>query len=143
MSGAALDSDQYNNCKFPSVADFESATFDPEAFDHEAHVYIAWSLLQQDTFSVASLRFTSALRKITLKFGIGGKYHETISWFFMTLIAERCSQQKRVYWSSFAKANPDLVSNAMGLLARYYSSERLWSSLAKRQFLLPDRMLKG
>ena len=59
MSGALLDSGQHNYNKFPSVTDFESANFDPDAFGHEAHVYIAWSLLQQDTFSVATHRFTT------------------------------------------------------------------------------------
>jgi hypothetical protein len=139
MSAVVPEFAQSSSRIFPSVDEFESGTLDPEAFDHEAHVYIAWRLLQENTFSVASHRFTSALRKLTRKLGIEGKYHETISWFYMVLIAERRSQQKRTDWNSFAEANPDLVSDAMKLLARYYSSERLWSSLAKRQFLLPDR----
>jgi hypothetical protein len=127
---------------FPSVDEFETGTLDPEAFDHEAHVYIAWKLLQEDTLSAACHRFTVALRRLTLSLGIEGKYHETISWFYMALIAERRARQTQTDWSSFAAANPDLISNARELLERHYSAERLWSSLAKQQFLLPDRVHK-
>jgi hypothetical protein len=79
---------------------------------------------------------------LTLSLGIEGKYHETISWFYMALIAERRARQTQTDWSSFAAANPDLISNARELLERHYSAERLWSSLAKQQFLLPDRVHK-
>jgi hypothetical protein len=63
---------------FPGVDEFESGTVNPESFDHEAHVYIAWKLLEEDALSAATLRFTAALRKLTEKHGIQGKYHETI-----------------------------------------------------------------
>jgi hypothetical protein len=140
VSKAALESADNPGRAFPGLDEFEAGTLDPEAFDHEAHVYIAWKLLQENTLSVATHRFTTALQKLTRKLGIEGKYHETISWFYMVLIAERRSQQGRPDWSSFARANPDLLSDAKKLLEHYYSSERLWSSLAKQQFLLPDRV---
>ena len=123
---------------YPGVAEFEAGTLDPEAFDPEAHVYIAWKLLEADSFAAATYRFTAALKRLTRALGMEDKYHETISWFYMSLIAERRAQQGRGDWGSFAQANPDLISNAGELLGRYYSSERLYSGLAKRQFLLPD-----
>jgi hypothetical protein len=133
---------EYARRTFPSVEEFEAGTLDPEAFDHEAHVFIAWKLLQEETLSAACHRFTAALRRLTLSLGIEGKYHETISWFYMALIAERRARQTQTDWGSFAAANPDLISNAKELLERHYSAERLWSSLAKQQFLLPDRVQK-
>ena len=122
------------------LEEFESAALDPEAFDHQAHVYVAWSLLEQGDLPEATQRFTSALKRLTRQHGIEGKYHETISCFYMTLIAERRALQDQEDWPSFSRGNPDLLMNAGELLKSYYSSERLHSPLACRQFLLPDRV---
>lgn len=138
MSTAATPVVRSNAQALPALPDFESATLDPEIFDHEAHVYVAWELLGQDSFLDASVRFTSALRKLTRTLGIEDKYHETISWFFMALIAERRAAMADAGWERFKAANPDLFSNAKGLLGRYYSEERLFSKLAREQFILPD-----
>jgi hypothetical protein len=118
---------------------FEAGTLDPAAFDHEAHVRIAWSLLGQDELPAATVRFASALRRLTLKWGVEDKYHETITVFFMALIAERRAARPGVSWPSFRAANPDLVETPGELLAACYSDRRLQSTLARRQFLLPDR----
>jgi hypothetical protein len=124
--------------EYPDVREFEAGRLDPEAFDHQAHVYIAWKLLEVDTQQAATRRFTSALQQWTRKLGIEGKYHVTISCFFMALIAERRAQQTRSDWETFAGTNPDLLSNAKALLERHYSAARLYSPLARKQFLLPD-----
>lgn len=139
MNMAAPASGENPGRAFPGLDEFEAGTLDPEAFDHEAHVYIAWRLLREEALAGATHRFTAALRRLTRKLGIEAKYHETISWFYMALIAERLAQQKDLDWVSFIEANPDLAADAMKLLERYYSTERLWSNLAKQQFLLPDR----
>ena len=120
------------------LEEFESATLDPEAFDHPAHVFVAWRLLEQGDLPEATQRFTSALKRLTRRHGIEGKYHETISCFYMALIAERRALQGRQDWPSFSDANPDLLMRAGKLLESYYSTERLQSPLARRQFLLPD-----
>jgi hypothetical protein len=130
--------DYANSHRFPAIDDFEAGRLDPESFDHEAHVYIAWQLLEQDDLPVAAVRFTTALKRLTRKLGIEGKYHETISWFYMILIAERRALQARHDWKSFAGVNPDLLSEPIQLLEQHYSSDRLWSALARQQFLLPD-----
>ena len=42
-------------------------------------------------------------------------------------------------WPVFAAANPDLLSHPAALLP-YYRDETLHSELAKRAFVLPDRL---
>ena len=66
------------------------------------------------------------------------KYHETISCFYMAIIAERRMEKPGQDWEAFVESNPDLLGPANKLLEKYYSPEKLGPDLAKRQFLLPD-----
>jgi hypothetical protein len=116
---------------------FEAGDIDPRGFDHEAHVRVAWSYLQQYPAAIAIARFTSALRTLTIRLGASDKYHETISWFFMIVIAERRAACPHNDWRSFKRANRDLFEGST-LLRRHYSRDRLWCEDARRYFLLPD-----
>lgn len=118
---------------------FEAGCVDPATFDHAAHVYLAWRYLCECGLAEAISRFTGALRTLTMHLGIEGKYHETVSWFFVIVIAERRAASPGNDWRAFRRENADLFCDGAGLLRRYYSVERLHSSLARRQFLLPDR----
>ena len=123
-----------------TVEEFEAGTIDPDLFDHEAHVYVAWSYVQDYELKDAIVRFCSALRQLTIRLGIESKYHETITWFFMILIAERRSKDASEDWPTFRQRNPELFAGSPSIIRRYYSSERLNSTQARNQFVLPDQL---
>jgi hypothetical protein len=123
-----------------SIETFEDGSIDPELFDHEAHVYVAWSYLQDLELQDAIARFCTALRRLTIKLGLESKYHETITWFFMIVIAERRSQNESEDWPSFKRRNPDLFATEPSIIRRYYSNELLGGTAARSQFVLPDRL---
>lgn len=123
---------------WPTLDDFEAGSLDPSAFDHRAHVYVAWSYLRRYDLLESIRRFTAALQRFTKAIGQAHKYHETISWFFMVLVAERRSAAAVDDWFVFVRENPDLLQQGGRLLRRYYSQDLLDSGLAKQQFLLPD-----
>ena len=123
-----------------SVEAFESGRIDPEAFDQEAHVHVAWLYLQKYELYDAIGRFTAALRRLTEKLGVADKYNETISWFFMLLIDERRSPDDGDDWRRFRRRNRDLLSSQGAILRRYYHKHTLASERAKRVFVLPDRV---
>ncbi len=125
-------------CSSISIDDFERGDVDAEQFDHEAHVFVAWSYLQKYELEESITRFCEALRNLTRKLGVETKYHETITWFFMILIAERKTGSKD--WQSFKRRNADLFSTQPSIIRAYYSSERLGSSIARTQFIMPDRL---
>jgi len=56
------------------------------------------------------------------------------------VIAERQARRPAEIFSDFAEANPDLLSWKPSVLDRYYSKELLASDLARRTFLMPDRL---
>lgn len=121
-----------------TLADFEAGRVDGAKFNHAAHVHVAWQLLGEATLLQAIARYTSALRRLTHKLGVPGKYHETVSWFFILVVAERRSSCPSGKWSDFAAANPDLTCDPAAMLAKYYSPARLASGAARSTFLLPD-----
>ncbi len=124
-----------------SIESLEDGTLDVDAFDHEAHIYVAWLYLQRYPLHEASARFMSALQRLTRKLGIPGKYHETISWFFMLLIEERRSAQETDDWFSFHRDHADLFARGDDdIVNRYYSSELLGSDRARQSFMLPDKL---
>lgn len=123
---------------FPTVEEFENGTLDADAFNHQAHVFMAWKLLGRYPLTEAAMRYTGALKRLTRKLGAEAKYHETISWFYMALIAERCAVAGNASWEIFITSNPDLLQPGT-VLSGHYSEFRLNSDLARRQFLLPDR----
>ena len=124
---------------YPTLENFESGNVNAEQFDHSAHVYIAWKMLQESSPLETINRYSAALRRITKALNVPGKYHETITWFFVLVISDRISPAVPASWDQFAAANPDLVGNSLELLSNYYSDERLWSADARQRFLLPDR----
>ena len=120
------------------VREFENGTIAPGEFSHESHIQVGWWYLQQYDLLEAITRFTAAIRHLTRKLGVVEKYHETITWFFLITIAERCQAAETQDWPSFKAANPDLFQWNPGLLQRYYSDERLQSGPARCMFVLPD-----
>ena len=121
-----------------TIERFECGDIDAERFDHEAHVYLAWLFVREFDLSTAVCRFERGLRRLTAKLGVPDKYHATITWFFMLLIAERLGEDEA--WSAFKGRNPDLISQSRATLDRYYSTARLFSDTARNQFVLPDRL---
>jgi hypothetical protein len=125
------------------IAAFEAGDISADDFTHEAHLFIGWSYLQQTDLQTGILRFTRALKRLTKKLGVPGKYHETISSFFMIILGERQRSSPPGSWPQFKDQNPDLFDGAKDVLSRYYTKGRLESDLAREQFLLPDRPLIG
>ncbi len=122
------------------IEEFEAGAVDACAFNHEAHIYVAWLYLERYPLCDAINGFTRALRRLTIQLGVPGKYHETISWFFLLLIQERRTTATISDWFAFRRENTDLFSRDDNILKRYYSDNLLSSERAKRSFVLPDRL---
>lgn len=123
---------------YPTIDDFERLAFDPDAFDHKAHVFVGWEMVRAFPLTEAIDRYSTTLKRLTKKLNLAGKYHETTTWFFMILISERQLRTQAETWSDFAEANADLINESKELLESHYSKERLSSEHARQQFLMPD-----
>ncbi len=126
------------NAPGPTIEEFEALDVDPATFDHQAHIYVAWSYIQQMELLESIDRYRSALRRLTQKIGVPGKYHETITWFYMIAVSEGATGAAASDWEAFRNGNPDLFAKGPTIIQRFYSEGRLMSDRARRTFVLPD-----
>jgi len=116
---------------------FLDGDVDATKFRHADHVRAGFEVLRHHEFPEAAAAFTRALKQIAARAGVPGKYHETITLAFLSLIAERQATEAHPDFESFAAANPDLMETSV--LKLWYAPERLMSDVARRTFVLPDR----
>ena len=119
-----------------TIERFERGDIDSDAFGHESHIYVAWLYLERFPLADAISRFTAALRSLTKRLGVPEKYHDTVTWFYLLLIAERRDANEN--WSDFRSRNSDLFDRSKNVLSRYYRAETLASERARAKFVLPD-----
>ena len=86
------------------VRQFEDATIVPGEFDHESHIQVGWWYVRQYALPEAIGRFTTAIRRLTEALGVPGKYHETLSWFYLIVIADRVRDPDGTDWPAFKAA---------------------------------------
>ena len=118
---------------------FVSTALPADQFHHEQHVRVAWLFLCRHGMPAALGEFSEAIKRFAAAKGAHGLYHETITWAFLLIIAERQARQPAATWPDFATAHADLLIWKPSILDRYYSKELLASDLARRSFVMPDR----
>lgn len=114
----------------------ERGTLDPRAFTHRDHIGVAYTALTQgDCFSAAA-RVAHGIRQMAVRAGEPEKFNATITWAFVSLIAERMATTTHDGADDFIRRNPDLARRSA--LAPWYSERHLRSDLARSVVLLPD-----
>ena len=111
-----------------------------DSIDHQDHVRIAWIVLREKPLYEAIGWLAARFRRFAESKGKPEVYHETITWAFAVLInerIERCGKESR--WPDFVAANPDLF-RGRAMLDDFYRDGTLGTDLARRTFVLPDRI---
>ena len=117
---------------------FVDTSLPADQFHHQQHVQVAWLFVRKYGMPGALGEFTAAIKRFADAKGATGLYHETITWAFLLLIAERQARNPAESWAEFETANTDLLVWKPSILWHYYSKELLASDLARRTFLMPD-----
>ena len=120
---------------------FKAGLLDPHSFTHETHLHVGWIYVCRYPLAEAVAKFKDRLQSWTSTTGADGKYHETITWFFMLIISERQSRCAAATFVAFLNLNVDLISKADPILMRYYSREVLASDHARKHYVLPDKLM--
>lgn len=117
------------------VAELEAGTLAPAEFTHSNHVRAAWHVLRQRPLRDAAFHFRDTLIAYVCKLGAQDKFHLTLTLAFMHLIHARMAAADE-NWEEFAARNPELFSDAKGLIAAHYSPARL--AEGRQSFTEPD-----
>jgi hypothetical protein len=112
---------------------------DPESFDHESHIRLAWYYLTRWPYEEAHERFNHDFFQFIVAAGTESKYHKTITDALLQLISSHLNdEQCRSDWTHFKQDAEPLFADAFGLLKRFYSTELLGSEPARKEFKDPD-----
>lgn len=114
---------------------FEAHEVDSTSFHHAEHVRVAFDLLKTRDFIDASTIHAKGIQTIAAKADAAQKFNLTITYAFMSLIAERMAAVPGISFDDFVLRFPEVMSK--DLLKRWYTDDRLSSDTARRIFLLP------
>ena len=117
---------------------FESLTLAPGAFGHREHLFVAWSYLRGAPFEEAAARFVINLKRFAAHAGAAHKFHATITWALLLLVAEAIDRSPQLEFEAWLAERPDLLE-VRALLAKHYPPEIFDSEAARRLPLLPRR----
>jgi len=119
---------------------FAARELGPEHFDHRGHLHMAWLHLTRYDVDEASRRVCDGIRELAAKFGAPEKFNHTLSEALVRIMAKRMAGDGGNDFEAFLQANPELVDDCLGVLARHYSVEFLHSAAARTGWLAPDRL---
>jgi hypothetical protein len=119
------------------VTAIESCLLPATDFRHADHVRLAWIYLGALPLAKATERMVASIRRFAEHHGAGMKYHDTMTRLWMRLVAHaRAATGPGRDFIAFAASNPALFDGRC--VFEYYSAERLFSSLARAEWVDPD-----
>jgi glutathione synthase/RimK-type ligase-like ATP-grasp enzyme len=120
------------------LREFEACRISPEAFDHAAHVRLAYLYLCEHPVEAATARMKASLLAFLAHVGVGpAKYHETITGAWIMAVAHFMRQSERcTSAAAFMSACPPLLDSR--IMLSHYSAEVLFSPEARQSFVAPD-----
>ena len=124
------------------VAAFNSRTLPKQEWTHHAHLKVGlWYLLHYSP-NESLVRLRQGIKQYNVACGVENTdtqgYHETITRFYIGIIAKFLQQTKRS--QDIDKLADELINNYgdKSLLLEYYSRDKLFSTEARLQWVKPD-----
>lgn len=116
----------------------ESCEIAPSAFDHRAHVTLAYVYLaEQDTERAYELMRDTLLTFLDHHGVERSKYHDTLTRAWIMAVRHFMERSSRAESAdAFIAANPSLLDSK--IMMTHYSAELLFSDEARQRFVEPD-----
>jgi len=107
-----------------------------DEFRHRDHLTVAVVYLYAAGFEIATERMRASLKRFATHHGVGDRYHETLTQFWLRQV-EMQLDRRLCLVESVRKIQEQL--NQKDLCGEYYSPERIQSQEARDGWLEPDR----
>ncbi len=131
---------EISNSDMKFMSEAESCSFPVDAFDHRAHLRLAYIYLVRDGNTRAA---TQAMRKtlIQLLESIGvdpsAKFHETMTEAWIKAVYHFMNNTERALCANeFIDQHPQMLDSS--IMLSHYSAEVLFSNDARKSFIEPD-----
>ena len=118
------------------VSAFEACRFHPSEFRHYQHLTVALWYVWHFSPEEAATRISTGIRKLAKTYGRTG-YHETITLFWLRIVANFVGEHRTDSISSTANALIECCNNK-DLIREFYSAELLATDKAKAEWVEPD-----
>ena len=116
---------------------FERGDIRNASFHHASHLQVAWIYLcESASVEEACQKMAATLRRFATAAGKPEKYHETITQFWIRLLAMLRESAGGSNLDTILRTNPRLLEKDLTL--DYYSAETLWSDCARITWTEPD-----
>ena len=119
------------------VVAFLTGSLPPHQFHHRDHLRLAWVLVRLTGVDEATRRITSGIRYFATLHGQAGKYHETMTQFWVRIVAHAVAARPEITtFDAFLAAFPLLLEK--DLPYRHWQRETMASPAARAQWVEPD-----
>ena len=117
---------------------FETCTLPPTLFSHEAHLRLAWLLIQEHGLSQAEVKIQDLLLAYVSALGAREKYNTTLTVAAMKAVHHYMQKSSADSFSNFIEDFPRLKTNFKNLMSAHYSRDIFNSEEAKAHYIEPD-----
>ena len=117
---------------------FQSGSFPPALFTHEAHIRLAWIHIKKYGCQKAIENISSQLLNYVKIIGATGKYNQTLTVAAVKAVSHFINKSVSSNFADFIQEFLRLNTNFKDLLAAHYSVDIYHSETARLQFLEPD-----
>ena len=99
---------------------FEDCLLDPALFNHEAHLRLAWILINKVGVEMACERVFAGIKAFDIKFDEGKKYHKTLTYAAVLILHHFMNKEDFSSFEEVVSAFPDLITNFKKILEQHY-----------------------
>ncbi len=121
------------------LAAFTAGEIANQDFHHRDHLRLAWIQIRRLGLPHALEAVTAAIRQFAAGHGHGDRYHETMTRFWLLVVAMGISRHPTLAFDELLAAEPHLVDK--NLPYRHWSRERMGSEDARQRWVEPDLRL--
>jgi len=117
---------------------FQTCSFDPKLFSHEAHLRLAWIHITKYGVDKAEANIQTQLQNFVTHVGATDKYHKTLTIVAVRAVNYFVKKSKTKNFETFINQFPQLKTDFKSLINSHYSVDVFSSKKAKMEFVEPD-----
>ena len=121
------------------LAAFTAGEIANQDFHHRDHLRLAWIQIRRLGLRRALEAVTAAIRQFAAGHGHGDRYHETMTRFWLLVVATGISRHPTLAFDELLAVAPHLLDK--NLPYRHWSRERMGSEDARQRWVEPDLRL--